>query len=85
MPTDLTRIGFDDPDGYAALRDPGAFETIEPVGREIAMILYTSGSTGKPKGVLLSHESQSWSLATAANSTAISRVTATSSARRCSI
>src|SRR5205823_6936609 len=56
------RIDFDDPAGYAALRDPGPFETVEPVGREIGMMLYTSGSTGKPKGVLLSHESQRWPL-----------------------
>jgi len=63
-PDHLMRIDFDGPDGYAALRDPGPFDTVEPAGRELAMILYTSGSTGKPKGVLLSHESQAWSLAT---------------------
>jgi len=61
-PPDLIRIGFDDPKGYAALLDPGPFETVEPVGREVGMMLYTSGSTGKPKGVLLSHESQYWAL-----------------------
>jgi long-chain acyl-CoA synthetase len=60
-PPGLTRIGFDD-GGYAGLRDPGPFDTVEPVGRELALMLYTSGSTGKPKGVLLSHESQRWSL-----------------------
>ncbi len=65
-PDGLVRISFDDSDGYAALRDPGRFETVEPARRELAMILYTSGSTGKPKGVLLSHESQAWSLATSA-------------------
>ena len=37
-----------------------AFETVEPVGDEVAMILYTSGSTGRPKGVLLSHASHAW-------------------------
>ena len=61
-PADVLRIGFDEPSGYASLRDPGPFETFEPKARELAMILYTSGSTGKPKGVLLSHESQRWSL-----------------------
>jgi long-chain acyl-CoA synthetase len=61
-PDRLLRIGFDDPDGYAALKDPGPFETVEPEGREVAMMLYTSGSTGRPKGVLLSHESQRWPL-----------------------
>jgi long-chain acyl-CoA synthetase len=60
-PPGITRIGFDD-GGYAKLRDPGPFETVEPQGRELALMLYTSGSTGKPKGVLLSHESQRWSL-----------------------
>lgn len=66
-PADIPGISFDSPDGYEALKDPGPFETVEPVGRELAMILYTSGSTGKPKGVLLSHESQAWSLETAAD------------------
>lgn len=62
-PPDLTSIDFDSPEGYAALRDPGPFETVEPEGRELGMMLYTSGSTGRPKGVLLSHESQRWSVA----------------------
>ncbi|HEX4767882.1 MAG TPA: class I adenylate-forming enzyme family protein [Lichenihabitans sp.] len=62
VPAGLDRIDFDAPDGYAALRDPGRFETVEPAARELAMILYTSGSTGRPKGVLLSHDSQRWSL-----------------------
>jgi long-chain acyl-CoA synthetase len=62
-PHGLLRIGFDDPGGYAALKDPGSFETIEPQGREVGMVLYTSGSTGKPKGVLLSHDSQLWGVA----------------------
>ena len=65
-PPGLLQIDFDDPAGYQALRDPGRFETVEPVERELAMILYTSGSTGKPKGVLLSHASQRWSLETSA-------------------
>src|SRR3984893_19182214 len=51
-PPGLLRIGFDDPAGYAALKDPGSFETVAPSGRELGMMLYTSGSTGKPKGVL---------------------------------
>ena len=63
-PSNRPRISFDDPSGYAALRDPGPFETVEPIGRELGIILYTSGSTGKPKGVLLSHESQRWSMET---------------------
>lgn len=66
VPAGVPGIAFDAPDGYAALLDPGPFTTVEPVGREIAMILYTSGSTGKPKGVLLSHESQAWSMETGA-------------------
>lgn len=65
-PPGLLTIDFDDPAGYAALRDPGPFETVLPAGRELGMILYTSGSTGKPKGVLLSHDSQRWSLETSA-------------------
>ena len=65
-PPGLLRFGFDAPDGYVALRDPGPFDTVVPAGRELAMMLYTSGSTGKPKGVLLSHESQRWSLETSA-------------------
>ena len=65
-PAGRLRIDFDDPAGYRALLDPGPFRTVEPVGREVAMILYTSGSTGRPKGVLLSHESQRWSLETLA-------------------
>jgi acyl-coenzyme A synthetase/AMP-(fatty) acid ligase len=62
-PPGLLRIGFDDAGGYGALKDPGSFETVEPQGREIGMMLYTSGSTGRPKGVLLSHESQLWGAA----------------------
>lgn len=62
VPAGVFGIDFEAADGYDAWRDPGPFDTIEPVGRELAMILYTSGSTGKPKGVLLSHESQTWSL-----------------------
>src|SRR3984893_16073166 len=59
-PPGLLRIGFDDPAGYEALKAPGRFETVEPRGRELGMMLYPSGSTGKPKGVLLSHQSQHW-------------------------
>lgn len=65
-PAGLQHFNFDDPAGYQALRDPGAFDTVVPAERELAMILYTSGSTGKPKGVLLSHMSQRWSLETSA-------------------
>jgi long-chain acyl-CoA synthetase len=61
-PAGILRIDFDDPSGYAALKDPGPFATVEPEGREVGMMLYTSGSTGKPKGVLLSHDSQRWPL-----------------------
>lgn len=61
-PAGPARLSFDDPDGYAALLDPGPFATVEPGPRGLAMILYTSGSTGKPKGVLLSHDSQRWAL-----------------------
>ena len=64
-PAGVRRIGFDD-GGYAALLDPGAFDSVVPEGREVGMMLYTSGSTGKPKGVLLSHHSQLWGLQTAA-------------------
>jgi acyl-CoA synthetase (AMP-forming)/AMP-acid ligase II len=63
VPAHVMGFGFDD-GSYQAMRDPGPFETVQPVGRELGTILYTSGSTGKPKGVLLSHESQHWSLAT---------------------
>jgi len=55
-------MDLDDRPAYAAFKDPGPFDTVEPEGRELGMILYTSGSTGKPKGVLLSHESQRWSI-----------------------
>ena len=61
-PPELPRIDLDDRQAYAAFKDPGPFDTVEPQGRELGMILYTSGSTGRPKGVLLSHESQRWSI-----------------------
>jgi long-chain acyl-CoA synthetase len=61
-PPELPCIDLDDAPAYAAFKDPGPFDTVEPEGRELGMILYTSGSTGKPKGVLLSHESQRWSI-----------------------
>jgi long-chain acyl-CoA synthetase len=59
-PPGLPHIDWDAAAAYAAFRDPGAFVTVEPQGRELGMMLYTSGSTGKPKGVLLSHDSQRW-------------------------
>jgi long-chain acyl-CoA synthetase len=62
VPPDLIRFDFDDRKGYAALKDPGPFTTVEPDAREVGMMLYTSGSTGRPKGVLLSHDSQRWPL-----------------------
>ncbi len=61
-PPELPRIDLDDRSAYAAFKDTGPFDTVEPQGRELGMILYTSGSTGRPKGVLLSHESQRWSI-----------------------
>jgi acyl-CoA synthetase (AMP-forming)/AMP-acid ligase II len=61
-PADIPLVDFDDPAGYAALRDPGAFELIEPEADEVGMQLYTSGSTGRPKGVPLSHATQWWAL-----------------------
>jgi acyl-CoA synthetase (AMP-forming)/AMP-acid ligase II len=61
-PPGMPCIDLDDRPAYAAFKDPGPFDTVEPQGRELGMILYTSGSTGKPKGVLLSHESQRWSI-----------------------
>lgn len=62
-PAGLLQADFDDSASYGAFEDRGPFEPVEPVGREIGLILYTSGSTGKPKGVLLSHESQNWAAA----------------------
>jgi len=61
-PGGLPHIDWDDAAAYAAFKDPGPFTTVEPLRRELGMMLYTSGSTGKPKGVLLSHESQRWSI-----------------------
>ena len=49
-------------DSFAALLDPGSFESVRPDAGEIAEILYTSGSTGRPKGVPLSHDGQLWAL-----------------------
>ena len=59
---DLPVFDFDDagPDGYAALLDPGPFETADPGPDGIAMVLYTSGSTGRPKGVPLTHAGHLW-------------------------
>jgi acyl-CoA synthetase (AMP-forming)/AMP-acid ligase II len=62
VPPGVRAIGFDDLAGYAALKSPGPFATVETDDREVAMMLYTSGSTGRPKGVLLSHQSQRWAL-----------------------
>lgn len=66
VPEGLAAVAFDDPTGYDAMIDSGPFEAVAPMGREVGMMLYTSGSTGKPKGVLLSHVSQLWGLAKAA-------------------
>ncbi|MBZ8134348.1 class I adenylate-forming enzyme family protein [Afifella sp. IM 167] len=64
LPAGLPVIDFDNagPDGFAALIEPAAFETVVPREGALAQILYTSGSTGRPKGVLLSHEGQLWVL-----------------------
>jgi long-chain acyl-CoA synthetase len=61
-PTDVPVIDFDTPEGYAALRDPGAFDPVAVTTDEVGMQLYTSGSTGRPKGVPLSHTTQWWGL-----------------------
>ena len=60
----LDRVNFDasGPHGFAALLDPGLFETVRPEDGEIAMVLYTSGSTGRPKGVPLTHAGHLWAL-----------------------
>jgi acyl-CoA synthetase (AMP-forming)/AMP-acid ligase II len=61
-PRSLPHVDFDDVEGYANFLDWGDFAKIEPVDRELGMMLYTSGSTGRPKGVQLSHESQRWAV-----------------------
>lgn len=61
VPGDLPRIGFDTPD-WAALLDPGPFESVAVSQDDIAQILYTSGSTGRPKGVPLGHAGQRWAV-----------------------
>jgi acyl-CoA synthetase (AMP-forming)/AMP-acid ligase II len=62
IPAGTPRIDFDDggPEGYAALLQPGPFETFRPDASHVAEILYTSGSTGRPKGVPLTHAGQLW-------------------------
>jgi long-chain acyl-CoA synthetase len=63
-PTDIPAVVFDadGADSFAALRDPGPFETVEPAPDDAAMIIYTSGSTGRPKGVVFSHCGHLWAL-----------------------
>jgi acyl-CoA synthetase (AMP-forming)/AMP-acid ligase II len=61
-PAGVPVVEFDQPTGYAALRDPGPFDPVPVAVDETGMQLYTSGSTGRPKGVPLSHETQWWAL-----------------------
>lgn len=53
-------LRLDDDDEWAALLDPGAFESPAMRADEFALILYTSGSTGRPKGVPLTHGGYTW-------------------------
>jgi long-chain acyl-CoA synthetase len=59
-------IDFDDtgPNGFAAVIEPGDFDSVEAAPDEVGQMLYTSGSTGRPKGVSLSHHGQLWALST---------------------
>ncbi|MEM8972081.1 MAG: class I adenylate-forming enzyme family protein, partial [Pseudomonadota bacterium] len=62
--TEIQTVSYDDdgPDGFAAMLDPGPFETFRPSDDDVAMVLYTSGSTGRPKGVPLTHKGHLWAL-----------------------
>ncbi|MBT7976441.1 MAG: acyl--CoA ligase [Rhodospirillaceae bacterium] len=62
--TDLPVTNFDgiDSESFAALLDPGPFETVRPGEDDVAMVLYTSGSSGRPKGVPLTQKGHLWAL-----------------------
>lgn len=56
--TDVPVVDFDA--DYEALLDPGPFEAVAVVPRQVSMQPYTAGTTGRPKGVLLTHRGQAW-------------------------